>query len=256
MKKFVSQLLPKGIVTDVAVGNRYYEQLEDYFIEHDVSAIRIQDNPNIDSRICGHVDMSLLNFEKGKLLCANYLRNSIVEVLLKDIGYDVKYINKEMGKEYPEDVLLNACITDYFAIYNKNTVDKKLVNYLTNKDPNTFCNINCKQGYSKCSVCVVNSNAIITSDLGIANCARMKGLDVLLIDDHGIRLDGFDHGFIGGASFKLSPKQLTLTGRFPKSQYITENSISRFLHERNIELCFASDEIITDIGGVIPLIEI
>ena len=41
--------------------------------------------------------------------------------------------------------------------------------------------INVKQGYAKCSICVVSDNAIITADKGIAKAAIQNRIDVLEI---------------------------------------------------------------------------
>ena len=37
-----------------------------------------------------------------------------------------------------------------------------------------------KQGYSKCSICVVNENAIITEDNGIARLLKNSQIDVII----------------------------------------------------------------------------
>jgi hypothetical protein len=47
---------------------------------------------------------------------------------------------------------------------------------------------------------VVGDNAIITADPSIAKAVKEKGIDVLSVSPLGVRLDGYDYGFIGGAS--------------------------------------------------------
>jgi hypothetical protein len=60
--------------------------------------------------------------------------------------------------------------------------------------------INVNQGYTKCSICVVNENAIITDDESIFAAAGNFFNDTLFVSKGSIRLNGYDYGFIGGAS--------------------------------------------------------
>jgi len=55
-----------------------------------------------------------------------------------------------------------------------------------------------KQGYAKCSLCIVSENAVITADEGLAYTLCRAGLDVLKIIPGCIRLPGYGYGFIGG----------------------------------------------------------
>lgn len=255
MSNFVSPLLPQGKVEYIAIGERYFHLIKGYLRNNNVKSINIPDNPLIDKRVCGHVDMSILNYEKGKLFCAEYIERIRKKDILKDYGFEVIYVREAMAENYPHDALLNVCITEKFAIYNPKTAGKEVVKYLTSKMHNNFQHIHCNQGYAKCSVCVVDDYSIITSDKGILKKSREKGIDALLIEDNCIRLSGFSHGFIGGAAFKLCPSILTLTGRFPDSYKQNEIAIRNFLNKRNMELNYASNDIIIDIGGIIPLLE-
>ena len=56
------------------------------------------------------------------------------------------------------------------------------------------------QGYTKCSVCVVSDNAIITADRAIATACAAVGIDVLTVSEGHISLPPYNFGFIGGAS--------------------------------------------------------
>ena len=63
-----------------------------------------------------------------------------------------------------------------------------------------FKTVNVNQGYARCSTLSVNDRALITSDKGIAKVAKEQNLDALLITSGYVALDGYDYGFIGGAS--------------------------------------------------------
>ena len=68
--------------------------------------------------------------------------------------------------------------------------------------------ISSRQGYSRCSVCVVSDNAIITADEGICRSAEAHGVDVLKIRPGYIDPPGFDYGFIGGQASKFQTQSL------------------------------------------------
>lgn len=74
MSNFVSPLLPQGKVEYIAIGERYFHLIKGYLRNNNVKSINIPDNPLIDKRVCGHVDMSILNYEKGKLFALNTLK--------------------------------------------------------------------------------------------------------------------------------------------------------------------------------------
>ena len=78
-------------------------------------------------------------------------------------------------------------------------------------------------------------------------------MDVLHVSEKITALDGFEHGFIGGASFKISRSKIAFTG------VITDNRersrIEHFLNERGIAPVYLTDVPIFDIGSAIPITE-
>ena len=105
----------------------------------------------------------------------------------------------------------------------------------------------CKQGYTKCSICVVDENSIITADNKIAAIVSATGMDVLHVSEKITALDGFEHGFIGGASFKISRNKMAFTGVIAR--------IERFLNERDIAPVYLTNAPMFDIGSAIPITE-
>ena len=113
--------------------------------------------------------------------------------------------------------------------------------------------VKCRQGYSKCAVCVVDSGAIITADRGIAAASKEAGLDVLLISPEGVSLGGFDCGFIGGAAFKISREALAFTGRLDK--HPDREAILSFLDRYKVEPLYLTESPIFDIGSGLAITE-
>ena len=113
--------------------------------------------------------------------------------------------------------------------------------------------IDVKQGYSKCSVCVINKNAIITSDLGVAKKCDNYGIDVLFVDDSNIKLHGVSHGFIGGSCGLISPDLLAINGNI--TYHINSDAIQLFCEKYNVNIISLHNEEIEDIGSIICLTE-
>ena len=102
-------------------------------------------------------------------------------------------------------------------------------------------------------MCVVNANAVITADHGIANALRTHDVEVLEITPGAISLPGYDYGFIGGSSFLLSPDRLAFTGTL--AHHPDFRKITDFLKDHHIEPVYLTEEPIFDIGTAIPIIE-
>lgn len=68
-----------------------------------------------------------------------------------------------MGK-YPEDVKYNIAKVGTKVFHNFKFTDRIVAKRI---EDDNLQRIHIKQGYSKCSILIVNSNTIITSDKGI-----------------------------------------------------------------------------------------
>lgn len=152
-----------------------------------------------------------------------------------------------MDKLYPMDAGLNFCIVGDKLIYNPKTACESAVSLLKCEK------IPCKQGYTKCSICIVNENSIITADSKIAQSAVLHGIDALLVDKRVATLHGFDYGFIGGASFKIGNNKLAFTGNI--NNFTEREKIESFLNKRGIEAVYLTSNGLFDIGSAIPLTE-
>ena len=151
------------------------------------------------------------------------------------------------SSDYPLDANLNACIIADKLFCNTMALDETVKKRLNEHIKIVHVN----QGYAKCSVCIVDEASIITSDTGIAKAAENLGMNVLLISPGNIALDGYEYGFIGGASFKSSPRDIVFTGNLEK--HPDKNRILDFLNARNINPLFLTDDMIFDVGSILPV---
>lgn len=251
MMRFVETPNLPVCASTVIIGEKYCNILQNGIKSLGINALFMPDNPYVDPRLSGHADLSVLHLGGNRLLLAPYLKRSSFSQQLEDRGFDIRFADIEQSALYPNDAQMNVCILGNKVIYNPKTVPDTIVKYLTIE--NGAIQISSRQGYSRCSVCVVNDNAIITADEGICRSAKAHGIDVLKIMPGYIDLPGFDYGFVGGASFKISDTKLAFTGgldRHPDAEQIIE-----FTSLHNVDIVYITDKPAFDIGGAIPITE-
>lgn len=250
MSRFtVSANLPHKAGT-VLLGEKYAEILDNSIKNAGIQPVYVPDNTFVDPRLSGHADLSALHLGGEKCLLSLHLKGTGFSQWLEGIGAEISYLSDPMGKEYPKDAALNCCIVGDSLICNKKTVAQGIAEYFTSKNSRL---INVKQGYTRCSVCVVNEKAVITSDRGIAKAVNAAGIDVLLISHGYVNLSGFDYGFFGGAAFKIGTDQIAFTGTLDK--HPDKLKIYEFLRKNRVEPVFLTALPIFDIGGAIPILE-
>lgn len=153
---------------------------------------------------------------------------------------------KKPGKNYPENILLN-CLYHNNKLYGKlSATDSSVREYCRENNIET---VNVNQGYTRCSTLVVNDKAVITADKSIEKAMKNNGVEVLLISAGNIVLEGFDYGFIGGASFSDN-NTIYFFGDITK--HPDYNKIKEFTSKHNsiIEI-LCKTQPLTDIGGAV-----
>ena len=201
--------------------------------------------PALQAPVSAHPDM-LFFLSRGRLVChRDYFVTAGYEIerIAERTGAKVVLSDEDIGEEYPRDVLFNAAAIGDMLICRRDAVSSRVAE-LYSEDKI----INVKQGYAKCSVCVVSDSSIITSDRSIAKAAEKQGIDVLLISQSGVSLDGYDRGFIGGAS-GTDGEKVYFCGSL--ELHPSGEAIKEFCRERGREAVSLSDEPIYDYGTLI-----
>lgn len=250
IRKIKTPHLPKGELRHAIFGEKYRDLLEKTLCDNGIIPLWMPDNPYVDPRLSGHADLSANKFTEKSIILSKYIQNAELFELICSLGYECFFANNAEKPEYPYDSGLNVCQVATNLIYNSKTICEKLNNIIGDCISNR---IDCRQGYTKCAVCIVNENSIITSDKTIHTKAVAVGMESLLISDGIVNLDGFDYGFIGGASFKLNQFQLAFTGTIYSAS--EKNAIENFLTERGIEAVYLTEKKLFDIGSAILLTE-
>lgn len=226
------------------LGERYRPRFEKSLATQGIEPLWMPDNALFDERVAGHVDLSVAMVGKTCFVSKGVDARIVNE--LTNRGYDCQRVQGEEGSVYPLDAGLCVCDTGRFLLYNEKTADPELVGKFENR-----ISVNIAQGYSKCSICVVNEKSIITTDNGIAWTARLRGLEVLKIKNDTISLPGFDEGFIGGASVKISSDKILFFGNI--KTHPDCDAIQDFLAKRGVCAVSLGNDFLMDIGGGIAL---
>ena len=108
--------------------------------------------------------------------------------------------------------------------------------------------ININQGYSKCSLAIIDGISGITSDNFMYKRLINLGYNMLLIKPGFIKLENEKYGFIGGATGNLSAKEVVFSGSI--SHHPDYHKIVDFINFRNIKIEYLSNDYITDMGTI------
>ena len=231
----------------IIIGEKYADFLSLPLKSLGISPIIVHNSPFVDERLSGHADMSVLHIKGESIVLAAHLRDTDFAANLTELGAKISYQTDLQGSKYPKDAGLNVCIVGDKLFYFPKSADNEIVSILTS----AYHPISVKQGYTRCSICVVNDNALITADRGVADACNTHGIDCLLIEPGYVELQGYEYGFIGGAAFKISDDKLAFTGVL--DNHPSKAAILGFLHNHGITPIFLTDLPIFDIGGAIPI---
>ncbi len=178
---------------------------------------------------------------------------------LEGIKYEVG--DAVVESEYPLDIPYNVCIIGEFAVHNFKYTDKKVA-YLLGKYG--YKKIDVEQGYTNCSVTVIDENSAITSDIEIAKALCKNVVDVLLASEPDITLlkrtnknildqnkmffEKSDmQGFIGGAMARIDNKVI-LFGDY--SKLVNGRKIKEFIEKKGLEFVDFKGLNVIDYGGI------
>lgn len=202
----------------------------------------------LDDEISAHTDL-LFSYlgEKQAVIAPN---QTILSDKLKELGCRVEVAEFEPFSPYPDDILLNSAIINDVMVCKTNATSKVLLDFAEQNNINI---LDSKQGYSKCSICIVNENAIITEDNGITRLLKNSQIDILKIESGFISLSDSHTGFLGGASGKIGKDKMFFNGNL--KEHPNYNSIINFLDFHNVKPIYNELYKLTDIGSIIPITE-
>ncbi len=214
-------------------------------------------NINLYDEIAAHVDISYTKIGEEIIVSPDKY-----EDLCRKI--EVTSGKTELKGSYPNDIPYNVCIMGKKAIHNFNYTDEVVKEKIKELG---YEKIDVKQGYSNCSIAVIDENSCITSDMGIAKTLMDKGIDVLFVYEPDIKLLKrtnpketnpnrmcFEYsdmqGFIGGAMTVVDDEVIVFGD---VNKFLNSDKIINFIESKDKKIKSFDGEDIIDYGGIIVI---
>ena len=175
-----------GFIVDRYADKEIFENLE----KLNIKFIKSAELSGISNSTATHPDMQIFFLNPYKAIVSPDVYDYYRKFLPKNVEL-IKGRKIPTGT-YPYDVPYNVAGLSGVAVANTEFTDDEIKKYVEI--------INVKQGYAKCSLCITGDKSVITEDKGIAKILTEKGFDVCEVTTGEVELEGYDNGFIGGAS--------------------------------------------------------
>ena len=243
-----NSILPTKKVECVIVDSNAPKSLLAWLDEYKIKYIKSGFISNTIDAVSTHPDMQICYIGNNNYVCEPSLYDYYSEKMKK---YNVNVIKGEkiIPSTYPDDISYNVVITEKIFMHNFKYTDKVIRDYIESTGISIY---NVKQGYTKCATCVVGDTALITSDENIYKTCMLNNIDCLLIEKDNIKLGSRNDGFIGGCCGLIDYKTLLFCGDI--SSHKSYNEIMKFTSKYNVEIISSSNETLTDVGSIIPVI--
>lgn len=238
--------LPQNAVRDCLIGEKYTEEINE-LSQLGINCLRLKESPDLETEISSHADILSFNFGNGQTLIN---KGSIGEEDLLNIGITPIIFNRNISSPYPNDIPLNVAFIGNNLICNVKYAAKEILNFAADKSINI---INTNQGYSRCNLCIINDQAVITEDKGLSFLLNFYQFDVLNVSAGDVYLSDAHHGFLGGASCKLSEEEIFFSGNIENHR--DYDKIIKFLNKYHVKPIYNKNRILRDFGGIIQLTE-
>ncbi|MGH4124876.1 MAG: DUF6873 family GME fold protein [Clostridium sp.] len=226
---------------NIIVDFRIHKEESEYLISRGYNLLICPPSNLLYDAVSGHPDM-LMHILGHSIMVHKDMDNKFIREL-DLLNYKVYKSNSTLQIKYPYNISLNAlCIGNLF-VHSTNYTDTNLLSLFKSKKI-----INVKQGYTKCSTCIVNNHAIITSDVSIAKALSFEKIDVLLVPPGDILLPGLNYGFVGGATGLIEDNVLAFYGHL--DNYLYGKEVLKFLNKHKVEPAFLRNGKLVDRGSI------
>ena len=163
---------------------------------------------DVDESISYHPDIVMHPVNHNTLVIAPNVFD-YYEAALSDMNLKLIKGEKKLGVKYPHDIAYNVGRMYGTAIHNFEYTDEVLKDYLLREGLDL---VNVNQGYSKCSLAIIDQKSAITADKLMFKLLKAKKYDILLIEQGYIELENQNYGFFGGATGNYSKNEILLSG--------------------------------------------
>lgn len=211
--------------------------------------IEIKQSKQVYEEISAHVDIFTCKIGE-KLIIEPSQYNFIKSQLQQE---NIEQGNEFVESKYPLDIKYNVCTIGKKALHNFEYADSKIKEELLEHG---YEMINTSQGYTNCSIAVIDDNSAIVTDKGVYKILQKHNIDVLYLQyEPDIKLlnnEGYStrKGFIGGAISRIDNK-VFVSGDLNKIDQ--KEQIRQFIEKRNLEIIEFKGLDVIDYGGIVSL---
>lgn len=239
--------IPLKKANTIIIDGRVSSEIMDNLKKLNLNIIPTIECKEVAKPIAYHPDIVMHPVDHKSLIIAPNVFEYYEEKLY-GMGINLIKGDTRLGKAYPKDIAYNVGRMEGIAVHNFKYTDEKLKYYLK-KQGLEFVHVN--QGYTKCSMAIIDEKAVITADYVISKKLKNLAFDVLLIQPGYIELSGYNYGFIGGTCGNLSRDEIILTGTL--DYHLDKKEILRFIKKYKKIPIWLSNKKIIDVGTMIGL---
>ena len=236
--------LPKAPAKALLISGQY-PKLSNALARLGITAIATQEENRLPSTVRWHPDMQVCVLAGRTFV----LKGSSLLVRLAACGIQVEETFADPQAAYPGDVLCNVLSWGRWAMGNLKTVDRRVLQAAEEAGLEW---IPVKQGYAACSTALVDENATITADPGVAQTLERSGVEVLRIRPGFVELPGYANGLFGGCCGKISLHKMAFAGRL--DSHPDGQEIAAFLASHQVQPVELLDGPLLDVGGILPFL--
>ena len=208
--------------------------------------IEIKKSNKVYPEISSHVDIFTCKIgEKIVVEPSQYVNISSMPVVIKG--------NEEIESEYPYDIKYNVCTIGKRALHNFKYTDSVLKDELIKQG---YELINTTQGYTNCSIAVIDENSAIVTDKGLYKILQKHNIAVLYLEyEPDIKLLNSGkysnrNGFIGGAISRIGEK-IIVFGDLNKIDI--NGKIRQFINKKGTQIIDFQGLDVIDYGGIVEI---
>ncbi len=191
--------------------------------------------------ISGHPDIFFCSTPGGLVIAPDVFEH--YQHTFKNAATPLIKGNSKVGKKYPQSATYNAVISDNLLIHNTRLSDERIKQYASET---TIYHVN--QGYARCNLLPLGNRLFITSDRGIDKSLKSHGIECHFFSPSEIRLEGFAHGFLGGAC-GVNADKLFVCGSLKYHPW--EDDLRTISCRAGLEVVELIDAPMIDVGGIL-----
>ena len=213
--------------------------------------IEIKKNDKIYQEISSHVDIFVCQTQEKIIIEPSQFNN--IKESLQDENIQLIQGSEEIKRRYPYDIKYNVCTIGKRALHNFKYTDSTLKEELIKQG---YELINTTQGYTNCSIAVIEENSAIVTDKGLYKILKKHNIDVLYLEyEPEIKLlDSGEYsnrnGFIGGAVSRIGDK-IIVFGDLNKIDI--NGTIREFINQKGIKIIDFQGLDVIDYGGIVEI---